>query len=515
MPSLPLALRPLRPLTKLRLGADVTAVFFGGKLRGLPPAVLREAGAHLRRAGFKGEANETHAVPLSGRPPRTLFVVGVGKELTTEIFRRGVAAAVQHAKAEGARTVTVILHSPFSILLSPVAVGRAFAEGALLANYRFTAYKAERAKREHALRLTRVELLVPRGLVPDAERGVRRGTLEAEATMLARDLVNEPSSRMTPAALVEQAKRIAAASRGAIALTILNRKQCEARGMGAFLAVAKGSAEEPAFIHLVYRPAGTGRRAVARHQASSPKPQARVVLVGKGITFDSGGLSIKPAEGMETMKIDMAGAAAVLGAFSVLARLQAHAEVHGMIAACENMPSGSALKPGDIVRTVLGKTIEVLNTDAEGRLTLADTLGEAVKVQPAAIIDLATLTGACMVALGEEIAGLWSNDDRLSASLTAAAEAAGEPLWPLPLFREYGARMKSEVADLKNISGRKYGGAITAALFLKEFVGETPWAHVDIAGPSYAEKQTNPLNPVGGTGFGVRTLLHYLEGLGA
>lgn len=495
--ALPLSLRGASRALPV---AEVIAVFWDGKELPLPLKIARAARTHLAKAGFKAGTGETHTVPLPGSTPRTLFVIGLGVSPTQDVFRRGVAAAVQYAKAEGVRTVSIFAPARLMAPGQQDGLGRAFAEGAILADYRFTTYRADQAKRERDLRLTRVELLVPHDVLPAVQAGVRRGTVEAEGTMLARMLVNEPSSRMTPQSLVEQASTIAGASRGTIRLTVWNRAECEKRGMGAFLAVARGSTEEPAFLHLVYEPRKEGLK--------------RVVLVGKGITFDSGGLSLKPADGMETMKIDMAGAAAVLGVFAVLPRFAPQVEVHGMIAACENMPSGSAVKPGDIVRSVSGKTIEILNTDAEGRLTLADVLGEAVKLKPAAVIDLATLTGACVVALGEEVAGLWSNDERLAQAVQAAADTAGERVWRLPLALEYRSQLKSEVADIKNITGKRWGGAITAALFLREFVGQTPWAHLDIAGPSYAEKQTNPVNPVGGTGFGVRTLLHYLEGLG-
>ncbi|TSC72702.1 MAG: leucyl aminopeptidase [Parcubacteria group bacterium Gr01-1014_38] len=501
--SVPLSVRPVR---RGLPAAEVITVFSDGKTFSLPEAAARPvrsrasngarvAREHLQRAAFKGEAHETHALPLPGRTARTLFIVGTGKALTLDVIRRGVAAAVQHAKAEGLRTVSII--APFAAVFGS-ELGRAFAEGALLANYRFTAYSAETAKREKRLALQRVELLVPPQERKAVEEGVQRGTIDASATMLARDLVNEPASRMTPQSLVEEAQKIAKASRGAIELTILDRAQCAERGMGAFLAVAQGSTAEPAFLHVVYRPA--------------PKLPI-VALVGKGITFDSGGLSLKPADGMETMKIDMAGAASVLGVFSALPKLKFPIEVHGFIAACENMPSGSAVKPGDIVRTASGKTVEILNTDAEGRLTLADAIAEARKVRPQVILDLATLTGACVVALGEEVTGLFSNDEATAGKVLRAAESAGEYVWRLPLIPEYRSNLKSSVADMKNITGKRWGGAITAALFLKEFIGNTPWAHLDIAGPSYAEKQTHPAIPVGGTGVGVRTVLRYLESL--
>lgn len=488
----------------------VVAVFSSGRtLVALPASVARAAEPHLRRVGFKGEAFETCTVPLDGQSRQTLVVVGLGRETGLKAFRRGVAAAVQYAKAEGMPAVSVLppplaarrgsgVEANEGYVKAAVELGRALAEGALLANYRFTVYSASAARRERILRLKRVELLVERRVVSEVRRGIRRGILEVNGVILARNLVNEPASRVTPQALVEQAQALVRASNGAVRLTVWNRKECAEQGMQAFLAVAQGSSQEPAFLHLTYAPGN-----------QSPLP--RIALVGKGITFDSGGLSLKPAESMETMKIDMAGAASVLGVFSVLPRLKLPLEVHGFVAACENMPSGTAMKPGDIVRSSASKTIEILNTDAEGRLVVAEALAQAVKARPQVIVDLATLTGACVVALGEEIAGLWSNDEKTAQGLLRAAGAAGEDLWRLPLVREYREHLKSPVADLKNVTGKRWGGAITAALFLQEFVGEVPWAHLDIAGPSYAEKLVNPLHPSGATGFGVRTLVRYLE----
>ncbi|MDZ4295765.1 MAG: leucyl aminopeptidase [Patescibacteria group bacterium] len=332
--------------------------------------------------------------------------------------------------------------------------------------------------------------------IPAAERGVEEARLQSEAVCLVRDLVNEPASRMTPTRLLDEAKRIAELP--GVTLEYLDRDQAAARGMEAFLGVARGSEEAPYFIHLSYRPRAQGLK-------------KRLVLVGKGITFDSGGLSLKPSEHMEDMKIDMAGAAVVLGVFQLLPKLKVHLEVHGLIPATENMPSGKAQKPGDIVRTISGKTIEVLNTDAEGRLALADAFGYALELKPDAIVDLATLTGACMVALGEEVAGLFSTDRRLARKLLEAAAAAGERVWELPLAKEYEELVKSEVADYKNITKSRYGGAITAAIFLKQFTAEVPWAHLDIAGPAWQERGDNPVVPKGATGFGVRTMVEFLK----
>ena len=295
---------------------------------------------------------------------------------------------------------------------------------------------------------------------------------------------------------------------------ILNCAQCEKLGMGAYLGVAKGSDHEPYFIHLVYKPPhlASGHPLPAVLQGEGRVRVKKIAIVGKGITFDSGGLSLKPAQHMETMKLDMAGCAAVLGIFSALPKLKPNVEVHGISAVCENMPSGRAMKPGDIVRTISGKTIEVLNTDAEGRLTLADAFGYVNKfVKPDAMIDMATLTGACMVALGEEVAGYMGNDRALLDNVKKASEASGERAWELPLIEEYRDQTKSHVADFSNITPSRYGGAITAGLFLEAFVEKKSWVHMDIAGPAWADKEVIPYMPKGGTGFGVRTMLELLK----
>jgi leucyl aminopeptidase len=276
---------------------------------------------------------------------------------------------------------------------------------------------------------------------------------------------------------------------------ILDRAACERMGMGAFLGVNRGSTEPPQFIHLTYVPRRPARR--------------RIALIGKGITFDSGGLDLKTSDGMATMKGDMSGAAAVLGVLKVLPRLRPAVEVHGLIAATDNMPSGSATKPGDVLRAMNGKTIEVNNTDAEGRLTLADAIAYARKeVKPHEIVDIATLTGAAAVALGSLCAGAMSNDRALEARVLAAGARAGERLWPLPLIDEYREGLRSEVADLRN-TGPRPGGAITAGLFIREFAGDTPWVHLDIAGVAFTEKDL-PYSPKGGVGFGARTLLEFV-----
>jgi leucyl aminopeptidase len=300
-----------------------------------------------------------------------------------------------------------------------------------------------------------------------------------------------------PTHLAQVATEVARA--GGLTLQVLDRAECKKLGMGAFLGVAAGSEQPPKFIHLCWTPAARSRK--------------RVAIIGKGVTFDSGGLDLKTPEGMARMKDDMSGAAAVLAIMRALPVLNPSVEVHGLIAATENMPSGSAIRPGDILRAMNGTTIEIGNTDAEGRLTLADAISYAVqKAKADEVVDMATLTGACVVALGPLCSGLFANDDGLAARLLAAADSAGERVWRLPLIEEYREHLKSDVADLNNV-GPRGGGAITAGLFLKEFAGDRPWAHLDIAGTAFVEKDT-PLAPRGGTGCAVRTILTYLTEAG-
>ncbi|MCA1692464.1 MAG: leucyl aminopeptidase [Actinobacteria bacterium] len=319
-------------------------------------------------------------------------------------------------------------------------------------------------------------------------RRLERGGRLAAAVVLARDLVNEPAGSLTPQRLAEVAAEIA--EQEGLTLSVLDEPAIAGERLGGLLGVARGSTEPPRLLELVYDP---------------PDARATVAIVGKGITFDSGGLSIKTAEGMETMKTDMSGAAAVLAAMSTLPSLEPGVKVIAIIPATENMPGGSATKPGDVLRIRNGKTVEVLNTDAEGRLVLADGLSLAVEAGVDAILDLATLTGACKIALGPRIAGLMGNDEGWIDQIRQAAARAGEAVWPLPLPEEYRKLLDSEVADLKNIGGR-WGGALTAGLFLREFVADVPWAHLDIAGPARSEEDDGYV-PKGGTGFGVRTVV--------
>jgi leucyl aminopeptidase len=431
-----------------------------------------------RDDNFTGKEREI-LVCYPGRPARRLVAAGLGKKekFTPEKLRRAAALAAQKARDLNLAEVSLELPAGDAGENAQAAV-----EGVALALYAYKRYKSSPAK---PLKLATVRVDGP-------EEGIRRGELYARATTLARDLVNDPPSVCTPRYLADAARR--AAGRGS-SIKVLDEKRIRKMGMGGLLGVAIGSTEPPRFVHLSYR---------------APGAKKTVALVGKGITFDSGGLCIKPADGMLHMKDDMSGAAAVIGIFSVLAELKPRVNVHGIFAATENMPGGSAYKTRDVLRALNGKTMEIINTDAEGRLVLADALSYATRLKPAEIIDLATLTGACVVALGPEISAVFTADEKLRKALMDSAQRQGEKLWPLPLEDEYWEMIKSDVADMKN-SGGRYGGAITAALFLREFVGEgIRWAHLDIAGPCLVESD-KPYRPAGGTGVMVRTLLRYLE----
>jgi leucyl aminopeptidase len=322
-----------------------------------------------------------------------------------------------------------------------------------------------------------------------------------QGVYLTRDLVNEPGLHATPKRLVKEAQKIAKANSN-ISIKVFDEPALKKMKANALLAVARGS-DEPAFlIHLTYKPKSTAKK--------------RIALAGKGLTFDSGGLSIKPQEGMKTMKTDMAGAATVLGIFSLLAENNISHEIHGIIPTTENLISGKAIKPGDIVTALNGKTIEIINTDAEGRLILADAFSYLAKDEGKwdALIDFATLTGACVVALGEQVAGLFGNNSKLNEKILKASKNEGEQIWNMPLVDDYQDLLKSQIADLANVTKSKWGGAITGALFLKEFIPkDIPWVHLDIAGPSWEERGEIPYIPKGGTGFGVRSIIRFLSEL--
>jgi leucyl aminopeptidase len=422
-----------------------------------------------------------------------VFVVGLGakKSGDSEPVRRGTAAALRRARDLGASTAAVFM-PPDGVRARERA--QAIVEGAMLGTYRFDRYLKEKSDKV----IQGLAVIEPdRKSHAAAREGLRIGEIWASAACLTRDLVNEPANVVTPSYLAERAEEIAKA--GGLTLKVLEREDCAKLAMGAYLGVAQGSQQPPKFIHLTYAPKGRARR--------------RVTVIGKGVTFDSGGLDLKTADGMLRMKDDMSGAAAVLGIFQALPRLKLPIEVHGLIAATENMPSGTAQRPGDVVRAMNGLTIEIGNTDAEGRLTLADALAYAAReLKPDEIIDLATLTGAVVIALGQGISGMFASHDGLAGRVLHAAETAGESMWRLPLHEEYKEGLKSDIADLNNVSSQRGAGAIVAGLFMRDFTAGVPWAHLDIAGTAFAERD-HALGPKGATGVGVRTVLNHLWAL--
>jgi leucyl aminopeptidase len=478
------------PADALVVGLHVGEAKLPERLARLDRAAQGQLKRVLDAEKFSGKAGHVTHAHADGR---RIVVTGLGPraDTTAEIVRRAAAAGVRRARDLGAKTVAAEL---LGERLTARQRAQAVVEGAILGTYYFDRYKREKAdKTVDELRLVEPDVRRAR----EARDGMRRGESFALATSFARDLINAPANDLHPTDLARAATELGKESR--LDVKVFERAECQEMGMGAFLGVAAGSEQPPKFIHVTYSP---GRAAAGRRRK-------KVVLIGKGITFDSGGLDLKPPDGMLRMKYDMAGAAAVLGIMRALPVLKPAAEVHGLIAATENMPSGAALRPGDVLRAMNGTTIEIGNTDAEGRLTLADALCYAnTKIQADEIIDMATLTGACVIALGQLCSGLMTNNQQLANRFMKAAEAAGERLWQLPLIDEYRDNLKSEVADLNNV-GPRGGGAITAGLFLKEFAGKTPWVHLDIAGPAFTEKDL-PLGPKGATGFAVRTVLTYL-----
>lgn len=448
---------------------------------------------------FKGEVNSAIGGRVGGNSPiKKVMLVGLGDpaKATTDTWRRAVAQAVRWANQ--ARCKTMALSFPLFNADADLTA-QILAEGAILTAHqdkRFKSKPKEEDKEKNEPTLETIEILESQ-----AQAAIERAKVICNGVILARELVSAPANVVTPAKLAETAQEIAKTYPDRFTVEILEREQCQALGMGAFLGVAQASDLEPKFIHLTYK------------QGDNP---TKLAIIGKGLTFDSGGLNLKTGNsGIETMKMDMAGAAATLGCAQVIGALNPpNLEVHFIIAACENMISGRAIHPGDILTASNGKTIEVNNTDAEGRLTLADALVFADRLEPKAIVDLATLTGACIVALGESIGGLWSTDDELAQKIEASAKLAGEKFWRMPLEEPYFEGMKSMIADFKNAGGR-YGGAITAALFLKQFVEKTTaWAHLDVAGPVWTEKESGYNNP-GGTGYPVRTLVNWVLSMAA
>jgi leucyl aminopeptidase len=478
----------------LLVGKHAEEARLAPSLQALDSALRGQLSRVLTAEKFEGKPGQVaHFYGGPGIRAERVMVVGLGprKDYGGDAVRRAAATGVRRARDLGARSVAVLM-PPDGIPAR--ARAHAVVEGAVLGTYRFDRYLKDKSDR--AVESLAVVETERRGQAA-AREGLALGELTAAAVCVARDLVNEPANVVTPTYLAERAAEIARG--GKLEVKVLEREDCEKLGMGAYLGVARGSQEPPKFIHLQYAP---GRRA-----------RKRVVVIGKGITFDSGGLDLKSADGMLRMKDDMSGAAAVLGVFHVLPRLRLPVEVHGLIAATENMPSGTAQRPGDIVRAMNGLTVEIGNTDAEGRLTLADALAYAAReIKPDEMVDLATLTGAVVIALGQQITGVMGSHDGAVNRILGAAAEAGERMWRLPLHDEYKEGLKSDIADLNNISSQRGAGSIVGALFMREFTAGVPWVHLDIAGTAFSERDWT-LGPKGATGVGVRTLLTYLRKL--
>lgn len=443
----------------------------------------------LKDEDFGGRAGEIVKLPTAGAiAPKWLLVVGLGNGKQPRAFESRLLGARAAASARQQKTIAVV-----PLVDDPEHV-QAASEGLSTGGYRYTEYLTGPRKPKGGAQSGVV-------LVADAKNAERksalsRGHVIGETTNLVRDLVNAPPNDMNPPALAEVARR--EADKLGVECKVWNKKQIEKAGMHLLLAVNRGSDVEPRFVHMTYKPA---------RARNVPK----IVFVGKGLTFDSGGLCLKPGKSMVDMKCDMAGAAVTIGIVLAAARLKLPVEVHGLIGSTENMINGSAYRPSDVFPSLDGKTVEIINTDAEGRLVLADVLAYARELEPDYLIDHATLTGACMVALGPWTAGLFSNDDALAARYAEAAEQAGESFWRLPLNDELRDGLKSDIADLKH-TGEAHGGAITAALFLREFIGNCKWVHCDIAGPAFQDRPRGA-HPKGGTGFGVATALRFLAAL--
>ena len=461
---------------KLELTGDLKAL--DAKLSGLVSEIITEA-------DFKGKSGSSIATRVMGMGFKKLMIFGLGKsdKLKFEALRKVAGNMAKAARREKCKTFGVSLPIVNS---NAAGTAQAIAEGVELALYKDMRFKSEKDES------TVVESASLIGFAGQ-EAAIEKANIICSGVFLARELVAAPANVIDSVTFADMA--IDLAKTYSLELKILEKADCEALNMGAFLGVARASDIPPKFIHMIYKPAGT--------------PRKRVAIVGKGLTFDSGGLNLKVgASSIEMMKTDMGGAGATFGAAKAIAQLKPDVEVHFISAVTENMINGNAMRPGDILTASNGKTIEIINTDAEGRLTLADSLVYADKLGLDAIVDLATLTGACVVALGNDIAGLWSPDDAFADQLMAAAESSGEKLWKMPFEESYFESMKSPIADMKNV-GARTGGAISAAIFLKQYVKDTTWAHMDVAGPVWTDKDKD-YNPTGATGYGVRTLVDWV-----
>jgi leucyl aminopeptidase len=452
----------------------------------------------IGRGDFRGKESQTLVLyPRGSVPAERVLLVGIGKReaLDLDHIRRASGAAAKAAARLGVPRFATLMHHAELVedRITPRSAARAVAEGTLLGSYHFDEMKTVREEGEERVHLEELVILEKREQkAKEIETGVRVGSVLARAENFARTLGNLPGNVATPTYLAEAAQKIGRDHRQQV--TILGPTELEREGMKALLSVAQGSAQEPRLIVLEHR---RGRK--------GEKP---LVLVGKGLTFDAGGISIKPALSMEEMKFDMCGGAAVLAAMQAIGELDLDCHVVGIVPSSENLLGAAAMKPGDIIGSHLGKTIEVVNTDAEGRLILADALSYARRFDPAAVVDAATLTGACVIALGHHASAVMGNDDALIDEIRAAGDRVGERVWPLPMFDEYHEQIRSDYADVKNTGGRP-GGAITAGWFLREFVGDFPWAHLDIAGTAYGDGKL-PTQTKGSTGVPTRLFVEWV-----
>ncbi len=450
----------------------------------------------ISNSSFKGKESETLLIHTLGKiPAKMVLLLGLGKEedFKEDTMRRVVGKAVKKLEKSKANTLAIM---PIGLdkNMSPQIIGQCIVEGAILALYKFNKYKTDNENKENNLK----EIYIvsdDKATIDKMNNGIKIGNALANGTIIARNLINEPSNVVTPEAMANKAMEIA--NKHGLEIDILEREDMEKLGMGSFLAVTQGSDKPPKLIAIKYM--------------GGNKDDEILGLVGKGLTFDSGGISLKPCTGMDAMKGDMAGGAAVLGTMDIIGNLKPKVNVIAIVGTCENMPSGKAYKPGDILTSMNGKTIEVLNTDAEGRLVLVDCITYALKQGARKLVDIATLTGACTVALGSTTTALISNNDEFVEEVKNASKNSGEKVWQLPSFPEYKELIKGDLADLKNAGGRE-AGTITAGLFLGEFAGDNPWVHMDIAGTSMASKDKGYLVK-GATGVGVRTLYHLVKSM--
>ncbi len=491
----------IKPQAQENVKAEAAALFIfeksrlGADLKRLDKKLGGTISALIRKKKFTAKKESVRAIETLGKLKwETLLLVGLGREkdLTPETIRRVSAKAAKTLNSLGAANFVMSVDGLTTKKLDAKSAAQAAAEGIALSLYKFTEYKKK--KDNNNADGIKTVYFAQKKAIAKVKEGVNAAIKIARGVYLARDLQNHPSNRMTPIIMGQRAR--AACAKAGVRCRVLGEKEIERLKMGALLSVAAGSAQPPRFIIMEHM---KGKR--------SEKP---IVLVGKGITFDTGGISIKPSSGMEEMKFDMSGGAAVIGAMYAVGLLKIKKNIVGLVPAAENMPGGRATRPGDIVKSMSGITVEIINTDAEGRLVLADGLNYAKKYKPKAVIDLATLTGAIMIALGAEASGLFGTDQKLIDALRQSGERTGERCWQMPLWDEYDEQIKSTYADVKNI-GERYGGAITAAAFLKKFT-DYPWAHIDIAGTAFSSRK-KPLEYVtkGGSGFGVRQLIDFLQ----